>query len=359
MTREHVARSGIDFGYTAVRLRIGRRGSIRVGRRSVLVCASLLAIALVAAVAALGLGDYPLSSGEVFAALTGRGSEFERLLVLEWRLPMALAAVVFGALLGVGGAVFQSLTRNPLGSPDVIGFDAGAYTAVAVTTLFLGANRHWMLSLAALAGGLAAACVVYLLARKGGVQGFRLIIVGIAVSAMLGAVNSYLITRAEISDAKSIGFWSAGSLARVDWAALVPALAGAILVAGAMLLLGPSLRQLELGDDAALALGVRPTRARPALLLVGVAATALVTAAAGPIGFVALAAPQLARRLTGSPGVSAGSAACMGAVLLSAAHLASLGIAQLYRPIPVGILTVCLGGMYLIWLLIRESRRSV
>ncbi|MER5491703.1 FecCD family ABC transporter permease [Streptomyces sp. NPDC002454] len=348
----------IDFGYRQVHLRVGRLVAARLSVRSLAVNALLTAIALGAAVLALGFGDYPLTPAQVVRALTGRGDDFHRMIVTEWRLPMAIGAVLFGALLGIGGAVFQSLTRNPLGSPDVIGFDAGSYTGVVVTMLLLGSHRHWSVATAALAGGLLTAGVVYLLAHRRGVQGFRLIIVGVAVSAMLGSVNAYLVTRADINDAMSVGFWAAGSLSRVGWAALIPSLIGGALVLGCVIALAPALRQLELGDDAALAQGVRAARARPVLLIVGVATTALVTAAAGPIGFVALAAPQLARRLTRTPGVTVASAAFMGAALVALAHASSLAIAQAYRPVPVGLITVCFGGLYLIRLLIRETRRN-
>ena len=135
-----------------------------------------------------------------------------------------------------------------------------------------------------------------------------------------------------------------------------PSLAIAAVIVVAAVLLHPALRALELGDDAAITQGTSPHRARLALLVTGVATVALVTAAAGPIGFIALVAPQLARRLTRSPGVSLLSSAAMGAALLAAAHLLSLLIAQAYRPVPVGLITVCLGGIYLIHLLIRESR---
>lgn len=347
----------IDFGYRHARLRIGGLVTIRFGLRSLAVNGILAAIAVGVAVLSLGYGDYPLTPGQVVRALTGHGEDFHRTIVAEWRLPMAIGAVLFGALLGIGGAIFQSLTRNPLGSPDVIGFDAGSYTGVVVTMLFLGSHHHGAVAAAAITGGLLTAGVVYLLAHRRGVQGFRLIIVGIAVSAMLGSVNSYLITRADISDAMSVGFWAAGSLSRVGWAALVPALIGGAVVIGCVTALAPALRQLELGDDTALAQGVSAARARPVLLIAGVATVALVTAAAGPIGFVALAAPQLARRLTRAPGVTVTSAAFMGAALVALAHAASLAIAQAYRPVPVGLITVCVGGLYLIRLLIRETRR--
>ncbi|MBK1787315.1 iron chelate uptake ABC transporter family permease subunit [Prauserella sp. ASG 168] len=318
--------------------------------------AALFIISGSVAVVAITYGDYPLGLDQVLAALAGSGEQFHRMIVVEWRLPVAAAAVVFGALLGIGGAIFQSLTRNPLGSPDVIGFDAGSYTAVVVTILVLGSGSYWSVASAAIIGGLGTAFAVYAIAYRRGIQGFRLIVVGIGVSAMLGAINAYLITRADVDDAMVVGFWGAGSIARVSWTSMIPSLVIALLIVVAASLLSPALRTLELGDDAATTQGARPGLARLALLTTGVATVALVTAAAGPIGFVALVAPQLARRLTGSPGVSLLAASGMGAALLACAHLLSLVIAQFYRAIPVGLITVCLGGIYLVWLLIREAR---
>lgn len=348
---------GVDFGY-ALRVVRGPWFSARVGARTAAVTAVLFLVASASAVVSIRFGEYPLTIGEVVAALTGSGTGFHRMIVVEWRLPVAVAAIVFGALLGIGGAVFQSLTRNPLGSPDVIGFDAGSYTAVVLSILVFGSGDYWSLAGAAIGGGLATAFLVYVLAYRRGVQGFRLIIVGIGVSALLGSVNAYLITRADLMDAMTVGFWGAGSLTRVSWNSMVPSLVVAAVILLAAALLAPSLRRLELGDDAAVAHGTRVTAVRPALMVVGVATTALVTAAAGPIGFIALVAPQLARRLTRSPGVSVLPAAATGAALLAAAHLLAVLAAGFHRPVPVGLITVCLGGLYLIRLLIHESRRQ-
>lgn len=348
----------VDFGYAAWRLR-GPGVSLRLHTGSVLISILLFTAAIAAALTAITLGDYPLGIGQVLQALAGGGEQFEQLIVVSWRLPIAIAAVVFGAMLGIGGAIFQSLTRNPLGSPDVIGFDAGSYTAVVVTMLVVGTHGYWSIASAAIIGGLATAAVVYVLAYRRGIQGFRLIIVGIGVSAMLGSLNAYLITRADVEDAMSVGFWGAGSLNRVTWENLVPSLVIALLIVGTALALSPSLHRLELGDDTAVTLGTRIGPARLGLIVVGVATVALVTAAAGPIGFIALVAPQLARRLTRTPGVSLLPAAAMGAALLAGAHLLVLLLSVAYRPIPVGLLTVCLGGIYLIWLLIRETRAQL
>ncbi len=356
VTAQASERPSVEFGYRSIRLRTPW-WSARLPMRPVVVSTLLAGLAVIGAAASLLLGDYPLSPGMVRDALLGNADSFPTTVVTEWRLPIALSALLFGGLLGIGGAIFQSLTRNPLGSPDVIGFDAGAYTAVVITVLVVGARGYWVLAGAAIGGGLIAAMVIYLLAYRRGVQGFRLIIVGIAVSAVLGSLNSYLITRAEVDDAISVGFWAAGSLNRISWTSLWPASVLGALIVLAAALLSPALRKLELGDDAAVTQGLRVNRARLALMVTGVATSALVTAAAGPIGFIALVAPQLARRMTGSAGAAVFSAAATGAALLVAAQLTSLVLAQLYRPVPVGLITLCLGGLYLIWLLIHESRR--
>ncbi|WP_018157655.1 FecCD family ABC transporter permease [Demetria terragena] len=350
-------RPTVDFGHPSWQLRLPWL-SLRVNLRIASVAIALICVSLIVSVVSLGIGDIRISAVDVAKSLTGTGSEFYSPIVTEWRLPIVLSGIVFGGLLGIGGAIFQSLTRNPLGSPDVIGFDAGSYTGVAVTVLVLGTASYWDIAIAALSGGLITAFAVYVLAYRGGITGFRLIIVGIALSAMLTAINGYLITRAKLEDAMVVGLWSAGSLSKVTWTSMAPSLVAAAVIVVAVGALSPALRRLELGDDTAITQGTRVGRTRLGLLVIGVATTALVTAAAGPISFVALAAPQLARRLTKSPGVSVAGSAAMGAALLSTALLLSLVIGQLYRPIPVGLLTVCIGGTYLIWLLTREARRQ-
>ncbi|MFI6484773.1 FecCD family ABC transporter permease [Nonomuraea sp. NPDC050663] len=351
-----MSRESVTFGYRSRTVR-HRLFSGRVGVRLLTVSVVLFLTAGGLTTVALTHGDYPLTIQQVFATLIGGEHGFERTIVVEWRLPVAIATVVFGMLLGIGGAIFQSLTRNPLGAPDVIGFDSGAYTAVVVAILVAETRSHWSIAGAAIAGGMATAFVVYVLSYRSGIRGFRLIIVGLGVSAMLGSLNAYLISRAELEDAMSVGYWSAGSIARITWTPLIPSLLLAAVIVVSATLLAPAMRRLELGDDAAVTLGTRPGPARLGLIVTGVATVAVVTAAAGPITFISLTAPQLARRLTRSPGVSLLAAAAMGATLMAGAHLLSLLIAQAYRPVPVGLITICLGGGYLIWLLIGEARR--
>ncbi len=349
-------RQRVVFAHRMLRLS-GARFGIRIALRPLLLQGLLGLLALVLAGACLLVGDYPLTPGQVLDVFLG-GRSLARVVVLEWRLPAAASAVVLGALLGIGGGIFQSLTRNPLGSPDIIGFDAGAHTAVAVAMLFFGARAHGIVAAAAVTGGLLTALVVRLLTGRGG-MGFRLVVVGVAVSAALSAVNAYLMTRARVEDAMLVGFWGAGSLARVGLDSLLLWLALAVVLLASGALLGSRLGIMELGDQTAGALGLPLEPCRLLLIVVGVAASAVVTAAAGPIGFVALAAPQIARRLMRSPGVSIAGAATTGAVLLSAAQLCSVAASASNRPIPVGLITVCVGGLYLIHLLLSEGRRRV
>ncbi|MBL3687216.1 iron-enterobactin ABC transporter permease [Leucobacter zeae] len=328
---------------------------MRLGVRHAIVVSALLLVATAIAVVSLGSGDFAVAPQEVLATLLGGGDHRARLVVLDWRMPRVLLALVFGAALGASGAIFQSLTRNPLGSPDIIGFDAGAYSGALLVITTVGTG-YAAVAGGALLGGLGTAAIVYLLAFRRGSQGFRLIIVGIGVTAMLASVNTWIILNADLQIALAAGAWGSGSLNAVGWAQAVPALIVLAALACAVATLPRGMRALDLGDDAAVALGVRAGRMRLALVVVGVGCTAAVTAAAGPIAFVSLAAPQLARRLTRSAGVTVGAAAAMGALLLIASDFA----AQRLLPgaqLPVGVVTVCAGGLYLSWLLVTETRR--
>lgn len=325
--------------------------SLRVDRRSVFVGLIIVALTIVFGFAALSLGTSTTSLPEVLRALVGLEDGRVHTLVVEWRLPRLLLAIISGAALGMSGAVFQSLTRNPLGSPDVIGFSAGSYTGALVMLLFVGSTRYLDIAAAALVGGIATALVVYALSYRGGVQGFRLIIMGIGVTAVLGSINSYLMLSADLKDALVAASWGAGSLNALSFEQFWPMFAVFAVMVPLTLALGPGLRQLELGDDTARALGLRTEKVRLTAMVIGVALTALVTAGVGPIAFIALAAPQIAKRLTRNSGIGLVPAALTGALLLVAADLLAVQMA-----LPVGIVTVSIGGSYLLWQLIREFR---
>lgn len=327
--------------------------SLRFDRRAVVVGIVLVVLTLIIGAYTLTVGASHTPLREVVSALLGEGSKRTHMLVVEWRLPRLLFAMFCGAALGISGALFQSLTRNPLGSPDVIGFAAGSYTGALLVMLVAGSTGYYMVAAGSLIGGIVTAALVYLLAYRRGVEGFRLIIMGIGVSAVLGSVNSYLMLKAKLEDAMSAAAWGSGSLNGLGFEQFWPMLTVLVLLVPFALALGPGMRQLEMGDDAAKALGLRTERLRLGVVVIGVALTALVTAAAGPISFIALAAPQIAKRLTGSAGIGMIPAALVGALLLVGADVVANLIA-----LPVGIITVSIGGTYLVWLLVREWRRG-
>lgn len=345
----------VDFGRRVLTLR--RWGiAVRLDRRSLIVCAVLALAVACLAILALMTGSYSLSPGQVVSALAGGQTGLVHEIVVEWRLPRVAAAVLFGAALGVSGAVFQSLLRNPLADPGIIGFSQGSYTGALIVILVVNGTYTQVVG-GALAGGMATAILVYGLAYRRGVQGFRLIVVGIGISAMLESLNTWLILKAELDQAMAAAAWGAGSLNGVSWDQVV--IGGAcvlvlFLLAGT---LSRSMRQMELGDDAAVSQGVRVSPARLGLFVVGVALTATVTAASGPIVFISLVAPQIGRRLARTAGITLAPAAFVGAALCLAADYIAQHIAP--TPLPVGIITVILGGGYLGWLLFTEARRRL
>ncbi|TKJ96638.1 iron-enterobactin ABC transporter permease [Plantibacter flavus] len=326
----------------------------RPARRTLLVCAAALLAIVVAGIAGLALGDYPLTTDEVIGVLTGRVDGLARTVVLDWRLPRVLAAIGFGAALGVSGAIFQTLTRNPLASPDIIGLANGSFTGMLVALLLLGGSWPALMA-GSLLGGLAAAVAIFILALRQGLSGFRFIVVGIGVSAMLAAFNSWLLLRADLDVALFAAAWGAGTLNTATATVVWPALACLVVLFAVLPFAARPLRQLELGDDVAAATGVRLTRERAILIGLAVALVSAVTAVAGPIAFIALAAPQIARRLTRSPGIPLVATGLVGGVLLLASDLVAQHLIPL--TVPVGVVTVVVGGLYLTQLLLRERRR--
>ncbi|MFE4874894.1 FecCD family ABC transporter permease [Streptomyces sp. NPDC056682] len=328
--------------------------SFRAEPRALAVVAGLAVLALAAAVVLIGTGDFAIAPADVVRTLAGSGTSAQDFIINELRLPRVLVALLVGASLGISGALFQSISRNPLGSPDVIGFGQGSSVgALAVIVFFRGGAVA--VSLGALVGGLATGVAVYLLAWKKGVHGYRLVLVGIGAAAMLTACIHYLLTKSSLVDATRSMVWLTGSLDGRDWAQVWPLFALFAVLLPLVLAYGRPLRMLEMGDDAAHALGVPVQRTRTVLMLAAVLLNASATAAAGPISFVALTAPQLARRLTRATGPNILASACMGAALLVVADWAAQ---QLFgeSTLPVGVLTGMVGGVYLLWLLVTERK---
>ncbi|MEU6672373.1 iron chelate uptake ABC transporter family permease subunit [Streptomyces sp. NPDC046727] len=328
--------------------------SLRLDPRALIVVVLLLAAAGAAGVALIGTGDAKIPAADVLRTLAGNGTAYQDFIVNELRLPRVLVGLLVGASLGLGGALFQSVSRNPLGSPDVLGLSQGS-TAGALVVIVLLSGSAAQVTMGALVGGLATGLAIYVLAWKRGVHGYRLVLVGIGVNAIATAVNGYLLTKADLVDAARAVVWMTGSLNGRDWDQVWPLLALCAVLVPLVLVNARGLRMMEMGDDIANALGVRVQRVRLVLMVSSVLLTAAATAAAGPVSFVALTAPQLARRLTRSPGPNLVPSLCMGAALLVAADWASqraFGADQL----PVGVVTGVLGGAYLLWLLVTERR---
>ncbi|MER7496720.1 iron chelate uptake ABC transporter family permease subunit [Streptomyces pharetrae] len=339
---------------TARALRTPGGLSVRVDVRAVTVVVLLLVAALAASVLLIGTGDFPIAAGDVLKTLLGGGDAGQQFIVNELRLPRVLVGLLVGASLGLGGALFQAISRNPLGSPDILGLGQGA-TAGALVVIVLFSGSASEVTMGALVGGLVTGLSIYVLAWKQGVHGYRLVLVGIGISAIVTAVNGYLMTKADLVDASRALVWMTGSLSGRDWAQVWPLVALCAVLVPLVLANARGLRMMEMGDDISHALGVRVERVRMLLMVSAVLLTAAATAAAGPVSFVALTAPQLARRLTRSPGPNLLPSLCMGAALLVTADWVSqrlFGADQL----PVGVVTGVVGGVYLLWLLVTERR---
>jgi len=316
----------------------------------------VLLFSLVLMIATLFIGEHVAASlQELCQLLTGNGDKYQSIVVWQWRASRLFSALIIGAGLGVSGAVFQSLVRNPLGSPDITGFNVGAFTGVLISIALFG-DIYWISVLGALAGGLLAALLVYFFAYRDGHSGFRLIIVGIAISATLTAFNQWLSLTVSLETAMTASLWSAGTLNGMTWFRILPASVLILVFLLCAFILNTRMKLLEMGDDTAAALGVSVNKTRLILMFVGVALTAIATAITGPISFISLAAPQIARRLSKQKHVTLTSSAIVGAILLMTADF----IAQHSwegATLPVGLVTISLGGVYLVYLIIREGKK--
>lgn len=327
--------------------------SARLDVRTAVLAAALIVLLAIIGAVSLILGSITLEPAEVLQALFGVGEERSVRTVQGRRLPRLLCALLVGLALGIAGCVFQSLSRNALGSPDIIGFTSGAATgAVAQITFFGGGVLET--ALAAVAGGLVTAFVVYLLARKDGVTGgIRLVLVGIGIGAIMAAITDLLLVRAGVAQASAAQVWQAGSLTGRGWPHVWSIVAALVVLLPVVLAFGRALRMIEMGDEAAAGLGIAVERIRFGMLVVGVLLTAVATAVAGPIAFVALAAPQIVIRIARRGSVLLVLSGLMGAILLALADIVSQHV-DIGLRLPIGIVTSIIGGLYLIWLLARR-----
>lgn len=318
-----------------------------------------LALALVlASAAALTLGDFPVPPAEIirslFSPLTGITNKGVDFIVLQVRLPRLFLALLSGAAFGLSGIIFQTLLRNPLASPDIIGIAHGASAAAVFCIIALG----WTglaVSLGSFAGALLTAFAIYILAWRNGVTAYRVVLIGIGAAAMLSAVISYLFTRARLMEVQQAMAWLVGSLNAARPGDSVVLAVMLVLTLPLLIALVRGLDGLELGDDTAHALGTRVEQTRLGLMIPGVALAAFATAAVGPVGFVAFVSGPIARRLMGGAGRGIPQAGLVGALVMLVSDL----LAQHALPnmqLPTGVVTGGFGAVFLLWLLIASGR---
>lgn len=300
------------------------------------------------------LGSMQLPFSDVIRAVMGQGSDDTLFVVRTLRLPRVLSAVLIGASLAIAGAIFQGIARNPLVSPDIIGIDAGA-TLCAVGWIIIASNQA-LLPLAAFTGATVTAAIIYTLSWKGGISTNRLILVGIGVGAVVSSGSTYMTVKFPIEQARPAIVWTMGSIYGSEWADVW--LLGGVLAAMtsiALLLMAP-LRVLQLGDVVTRSLGLSLERTRLSLIVIGCALASVSVAIAGPIGFIALMVPHMARMLAGP---QSGSVLLFTGVLGGIVLLASDIVAQHMLPVtlPVGVVTAAVGAPYFLFLLYRSNAR--
>ncbi len=313
----------------------------------VLLCVALLTLGLV-------VGDFPIPAGRALVtAFWDRGGEYD-FVVNSLRFPRVVVALLAGACLAVSGALFQSLVDNPLVSPDIIGINSGA-AAAAMTILLLGGHVGLM-PMAAFVGALVAASVVFTLSWRRGINSTRLVLIGIGLNALLVALIAFLLVTFPIEQVSAAATWQAGTLAGATWRNAVVLVIGMVVLLPAAAVLARQLRVLQLGDELASSLGLNVERCRVAAIIVGSGLAAIVVAVVGPLSFVALLVPHIARALTGT--FSAGVlilTALLGAAMLVSADLVAQ---RLFAPtvLPAGIVTAAIGGPFLLVMLRKYYR---
>lgn len=339
--------------------------SVRVRPRELATGAVLLACVVVAAATHLAFGGTPIPYGQVLAALAGWPvDDAVQLAVLEFRAPRMVAAVLVGSCLAAAGALMQTVARNPLASPDILGVTSGASAGAVAVLVLAGGGATGVSGLASSVGmpaaafttGLVAGIAVYLLAYRRGIDSYRLILVGLGVSGFATALTTWMLTLGDVTNAAQALTWMTGSLNGKDWPLVLPLTGvGAVLLAAA-LMTGRWLLLTALDQDTAIGLGLRLGLVRLLALTVAVLLASVATVVGGPLVFVALASPQIARLLTAVPVPPVAISALVGAVFVLAADTTAANL--LPTPLPVGVATAVLGAPYLIYLVMRPPRRA-
>lgn len=329
----------------------------RVRRRTVLVVSVVAAIAIVVTAVALSIGDYSLSPAQLWRTLTGGGERVEEYVVFQVRAPRVAMALVAGGALGLAGALLQSLLGNPLASPDLLGISGGSGVVAVFALLVLGTTGP-LLAVGAFLGGLAVAVLLLLAGRAQLDGGYRLILAGIGVSFLSAAVIDFLMVRAKVEQTQMALLWLTGSLSSTPWWQVVTVSAVFVASIPAVIACARWLPITQLGPSTAAGLGVRPGLVRVVAVGVAVLLTSVTCAFLGPISFIALCAPAIARPLLGHGAIGVGTSALLGGAMLASADL----IAQFAIPglqVPVGVVTGAVGAVFLLWLLATSKGRHL
>ncbi|MFG3018400.1 FecCD family ABC transporter permease [Streptomyces sp. NPDC048254] len=334
-------------------LRPDPRFSLLFHRRSMIVALALLLGLLLAMAASASLGRTYIPPADVWHTIRGDRTPYD-LVVGELRVPRIVLGALVGVCLGLAGALVQTVTRNPLASPDVIGVGHGAAAATVLALATGAVAAPGAMPLVAVGGGLAAAALVYALAWRHGMQPSRFVLTGVGIGVALSAVVQLYLTDSELDAAEQVKLWLTGSLNGRGWDQAGPLAVVLVLALPGLVWAARAARPLGLDPDTAAALGLPVDRARLGLTLLGVVLAATATGAAGPIGFVALTAPQLARRLTRTPQLPLVCSALTGGLVLVTADLVARTLVPPLE-IPVGALTSLVGGPYLLYLLGRRK----
>jgi iron complex transport system permease protein len=327
----------------------------RERRRSRSVTAGLVVAVVALMVLSLSYGEFQVSAPDILRSILHQPTPPQvDYIIRELRLPRTLTGTMVGIAFGLSGSIFQQLIRNPLASPDVLGITAGSSASAVLAITVLGISGL-PLSLVALLGALASGTIIYVLSWRKGLGGYRMVLVGIGVAAVLAAIISFLLTRTDIRVAGEALLWLNGSLSNRTWEQVVP-LAWALLVLVPLaLILSRALLGLQLGDDLARGLGLPVERSRVALLFLAVCLAGAGTAAAGPVAFVAFVSGPIAARMIGGGRPVILAAGLFGAALVLAADFVGQ---HLLGPnaFPVGVVTAVIGAPYLLYLLATANR---
>jgi len=329
------------------------RARVRLAIRSLAYGITVTVLIVVVATLTFTIGQVAIAPLDLPAAVTGNGSRIDSYLVTVLLGPRLVTGICAGALLGVSGTLVQTLTRNPLGSPDIIGISAGAGAGAAAAAMFGGGLIPTPLG-AVIGAGLAVCALI--VATRGKLSSpNRIIIAGIGISAFGIAFTYFALTAFTQQDAAALAAYIVGSLEAKDWITVLSVVAGVVVLAPIAIALSRRLSLIELGDEFAEALGVGVARTRTLALLAAIACAAVAVGAVGPIAFVALSAPQIAKRIARSSGASVVISALTGAAIIA---LGDLVVQQLPVTLPVGVLTAFIGAVYLGFVLAGEWKKG-